>query len=73
MLLLIRRKHRALKSARNQAMMKAFDHGTPVAALMEEYGLGEKRVRAILADERNRRLNSPEPFYRTMRNASETS
>lgn len=50
-------------------MMAAFEDGTPVQNLMLEYGLGEKRVMAILADERNRRLTSPDPYYRRMREA----
>ncbi|MBA2590226.1 MAG: hypothetical protein H0U98_16560 [Alphaproteobacteria bacterium] len=67
MSLVTRRKHGAIKSARNRAMMAAFEGGASISKLMVDYGLGEKRIRAILADERNRRRNSPDPFYRTMR------
>ena len=65
----LRRNHRATKSVRNREMMTAFENGTPIRQLMARYGLGEKRVKAILADEKNRRLSSPDPFYRSLRTA----
>jgi hypothetical protein len=49
-------------------MMLAFENGASVAKLSLHYGISEKRVKAILADERNRQLNSIDPFYRYLRN-----
>lgn len=48
-------------------MFAAFESGTAIEDLMAEYGLGETRVRAILADEKMRRLFSPHPYYRQLR------
>jgi hypothetical protein len=48
-------------------MMARFDAGESIKSLMIRYRLGENRVRAVLADERNRRATSPDPFYRNMR------
>jgi len=60
-------KHGAAKTLRNRELIEHYEAGASVEDLMAQYGLSKNRVRAILADERNRRLTSPDPFYRKMR------
>jgi len=52
---------------RNRALMAAYEAGEGVEQLVECYGISPKRVRAIIADEQNRRRVSREPFYRNFR------
>ena len=59
--------HRAAKLTRNQGLIAEFEAGKPMDQLMAKYDLSENRVRAILADERNRRIASALPFYREFR------
>ena len=54
-------------SSRNQALIAAYEAGEPVELLAQRYRLSGKRVRAIIADEQNRRRVSREPFYRNFR------
>jgi len=58
-------------SARNRALIAAYEAGEPVERLAQMYGVSSKRVRAIIADEQNRRRVSKEPFYCNFRAASE--
>jgi len=60
-------KHRRGKTTRNRELMARYKAGDPIELLMIRYRLSENRVRAILSDERNRRLTSTDPFYRNMR------
>jgi hypothetical protein len=54
-------------------MLAAFEAGRTVQQLCEDHGLSDLRVRALLADERNRQALSPEPFYRKLRQARSSS
>jgi hypothetical protein len=56
-------------SARNRALIVAYEAGEPVERLAQKYGVNRKRVRAIIADEQNRRRVSREPFYSNFRMA----
>jgi hypothetical protein len=60
-------KHRPKTTSRNRGLIARFEAGESVELLMVLYGLSKNRVRAVLADERNRRLSSPDPFYRNLR------
>ena len=60
-------RHRAGTRDRNREMIAIFEAGGPIELLMARYKLSENRVRAILADEKNRRLTSPDPYYRSKR------
>ena len=57
-------------SARNRALMAAYEAGARVERLAQIYGVSCKRVRAIIADEQNRRRVSREPFYCNFRATS---
>jgi hypothetical protein len=57
----------APKSDRNRLMFAAFEAGRSVEQLGEDHALTHTRVRAVLTDEKHRRIISPEPFYRTLR------
>jgi hypothetical protein len=59
--------HRAAKLTRNQGLIAEFEAGQTIDQLMAKYDLSNNRVRAILADERNRRIASALPFYREFR------
>jgi hypothetical protein len=48
-------------------MFARFKAGQSVESLAEQFGLSADRVRAILMDEKNRFIVSPEPFYRALR------
>ncbi len=50
-------------SARNRALMAAYETGGRIEQLARQHGISQKRVRAIIADEQNRRRVSREPFY----------
>jgi Mor family transcriptional regulator len=54
-------------SARNRALMADHELGEGVDQLVQRYCISAKRVRAIIADERNRRRVSREPFYLNFR------
>lgn len=54
-------------SARNRALIAAYELGEGIDQLVQRYGISAKRVRAIIADEQNRRRVSREPFYRDFR------
>jgi len=58
-------------SARNRALIAAYEAGETIERLAQKYGVSGKRVRAIIADEQNRRRVSKEPFYCNFRAASE--
>lgn len=55
------------KSDRNRRIYDAFAQGRTMEQLGEEYALSCQRVRALLTDERHRRIVSLEPFYRALR------
>ena len=57
-------------TARNHAILVAFEAGRTVAQLADDYALSPVRIRDILKDQRHRRNLSPEPFYRAMRETS---
>ena len=59
--------HRASKLTRNQGLIAEFEAGQTIDQLMAKYDLSNNRVRAILTDERNRRIASALPFYREFR------
>jgi len=48
-------------------MFAAFEAGRSLAQLSEDHALTHVRVRAVLTDEKHRRIISPEPFYRALR------
>jgi Mor family transcriptional regulator len=54
-------------SARNRALIATYEAGQGIERLVQNYGISAKRVRAIIADEQNRRRVSREPFYRDFR------
>jgi Mor family transcriptional regulator len=58
---------RRKKLTRNQGLIAEFEAGRTIDQLTAKYDLSENRVRAILADERNRRIASALPFYREFR------
>jgi hypothetical protein len=39
-----------------------------VASLRQQYGLTDQYLRALLTHERHKRIVSPKPFYRALRN-----
>ena len=59
----------APKSDRNRQIFAAFEAGRSLEQLGEEHSLTHMRVRAVLTDEKHKRIISPEPFYRTLRGA----
>lgn len=54
-------------SVRNWALIAAYEAGEEIEKLAQIYDISAKRVRAIIADEQNRRRVSREPFYRNFR------
>jgi hypothetical protein len=48
-------------------MFAAFEAGRSLTQLGEDHGLTQPRVRAVLTDEKHRRVISTEPFYRALR------
>lgn len=54
---------------RDHAILVAFEAGRTLEQLSGDYELKADRVRAIIAAERHRRTVSPEPFYRSIRQA----
>lgn len=58
------------KSDRNRNMFAAFEAGQSLEQLGEAHRLTPARVRAVLMDEKNRRIISPDPFYRSLRAAA---
>jgi len=57
------------QSARDYAILVAFEAGRTLEQLAGDYGLKADRIRTIVIAERNRRIISPEPFYRSLRQA----
>ena len=55
------------KSDRNRMMFAAFAEGRSMEQLGEDHALTFERVRAVLTDEKHRRIVSLDPFYRTLR------
>jgi Mor family transcriptional regulator len=55
------------KSDRNRMMFDAFAEGRSMEQLGEEHALTFERVRAVLTDEKHRRIVSLDPFYRALR------
>jgi Mor family transcriptional regulator len=55
------------KSDRNRMMFAAFTAGRSMEQLGKEHALTFERVRAVLTDEKHRRIVSLDPFYRTLR------
>lgn len=56
---------------RDRAIFIAFEGGRTQEQLALDYALTPARIRAILADERLRRVNSPDPFYKTIRQSKD--
>jgi Mor family transcriptional regulator len=54
-------------SPRNRALIAEHEAGQPIEQLAQKYEISRKRVRAIIADEQNRRFVSTDPFYRRFR------
>jgi hypothetical protein len=52
---------------RNREILAAFEAGISAEGLARQYGLSDQHVRAVLTNERNKRIFSPEPFYRALR------
>jgi len=52
---------------RNREILAAFEAGQSIGSLGRQYGLGDQHIRALLTNERNKRIVSPEPFYRAIR------
>lgn len=52
---------------RNREILAAREAGQSIELLAEQYCLTVARVTAVLVDERNRRMLSPEAFYREFR------
>jgi Mor family transcriptional regulator len=59
------------KTLRNRELKKLFDEGCVIEDLMVRYNLSRNRIRALLADEKNRRASSPDPYYRNKRDLSQ--
>jgi hypothetical protein len=57
----------ALKSDRNRHIFAAFEAGQSLEQLGEYHCLTPGRIRAVLMDEKHRRIVSLEPFYRSLR------
>jgi Mor family transcriptional regulator len=55
------------KSDRNRMMFAAFTEGRSMEQLGQEHALSFERVRAVLTDEKHRRIVSLDPFYRALR------
>jgi Mor family transcriptional regulator len=53
--------------SRNREIFSRFKAGQTVESLGKQFSLSGERVRAILIDEKNRCIVSPEPFYRALR------
>lgn len=54
---------------RNRQIYTAFAAGRTPEELGRDYGLTGLRIRTILVEEGHKRLVSPEPFYREIRDA----
>jgi hypothetical protein len=52
---------------RNREIFAAFEAGQSIEQLSEVHGLTSTRLRAIMVAERHKRIISPEPFYRSLR------
>jgi hypothetical protein len=61
----MRRRH----SERDHAILVAFEAGRTLEQLAGDYELKADRVHTIIIAERHRRVISPEPFYRSLRQA----
>jgi len=57
----------APKSDRNRRMFAAFEAGRSLEQLGGDHALTCQRVRAVLTDEKHKRVVSLEPFYRALR------
>lgn len=57
------------KTDRNRQMLADFEAGHSLEQLGAAHDLTHVRVRAVLADEKNRRRVSPDPFYSSQRQA----
>jgi Mor family transcriptional regulator len=55
------------KYERNRQMFAAFAAGRTLEQLGEDHALSHHRVRAVLTDEKHKRIVSLDPFYRLMR------
>jgi Mor family transcriptional regulator len=55
---------------RNREIFAAFEKGSSVEQLAEDYGLTCGRVRAVLISERHKRTVSLEPFYQSLRGSA---
>ena len=56
---------------RDRAIFIAFEGGRTLEQLAQDYAVTPARIRAILADERLRRVNSPDPFYKAIRQSKD--
>jgi Mor family transcriptional regulator len=55
------------KSERNRQIFTAFEAGRTLEQLGEDHALSHHRVRAVLMDEKHKRIVSLDPFYRLLR------
>jgi uncharacterized protein (DUF433 family) len=58
-------------AGRNQAILSAFETGVTVQQLVTAFGITEDRVRAVLHDEKNKRIASQDAYYRERRSAKD--
>ena len=54
-------------SDRNRLMFAAFQTGRTMEEIAKDHTLTQMRVRAVLTDEKHKRVVSLEPFYRALR------
>lgn len=57
------KRSRGIKSERNREIMVAFEAGQSIEELAATFTLTENRVRALLSDEKHRRVVSIDPYY----------
>ena len=56
---------------RNRAMLSGYESGQTIEQLAQCYGLSIASISSILTGERHRRRESPQPFYRALRQSGE--
>jgi len=52
---------------RDRAIIAAFEAGKSVEELSDVHGLTRDRITTILTTERHKRIVSPDPYYRSIR------
>jgi Mor family transcriptional regulator len=55
------------KSDRNRQIFAAYEAGQTMQQLGDEHALTFQRIRAVLTDEKHKRIVSLKPFYRALR------